>query len=112
MQIFVVIPFIKQQNNTYQLNGEKWDVELGHLPAFGWTMLFSHPLHIIDIGMPTFFQALEPKTTRLHWKQICVLALHLFFSFLLFNYLLFKCHSVELLIKGITPQICMLCFVL
>ena len=27
------------QATKQQLNSEKWDVELGHLPAFGWTML-------------------------------------------------------------------------
>ena len=41
-----------------QLNGEKWDVEVGHLCAFGWAMLFSCPVigrllawqwHVIDV---------------------------------------------------------------
>ena len=36
MQIFMVIPFFKPQNN-----GEKWNVELGYLLAFGWATLFS-----------------------------------------------------------------------
>ena len=33
MQTVGVITFIKLQNDKQQLNGENWDVELGHLSA-------------------------------------------------------------------------------
>ena len=53
MRIFGVIPFIAlcdyRKTLKQQLNGEKWAAELGHLPAFGWALLFSCPvLGIID----------------------------------------------------------------
>ena len=42
MRIFGVIRFIDYKTTLRrQLNGEEWDVELGNLSAFGWTMLFN-----------------------------------------------------------------------
>ena len=38
MQIVGVIAFIKLQNDKPQLNGEKWDVELGRLSACAWSL--------------------------------------------------------------------------
>ena len=46
-----------------QLNSEEWDVELGHLSAFGWAVLFSCPVfgrmlkvtcRILTTGMEIF----------------------------------------------------------
>ena len=57
--IYIYI-YISSNKMTHkqQLNGEKWDVELGHLSAFGWAVLFSCPvlgtmlawqLHVIGV---------------------------------------------------------------
>ena len=64
VQIYRAILFIyiyissNKMTHKQQLNGEKWDVELGHLSAFGWAVLFSCPvlgtmlawqLHVIGV---------------------------------------------------------------
>ena len=43
-----------------QLKGEQWDVELGHLPAFGWSVLFF-----------AFFVSIMRKVEGGSFKSIC-----------------------------------------
>ena len=57
--------------------------------------------------MPTFFPAADTETTELDEKQVSIAVLHLIFHSLTVAQVLFC--SLK---KGITPKICMVCFVL
>ena len=46
MQIFRVNPLF--QATKQQLNGEKCNLELRHLSAFGWAILFSCPVQCLE----------------------------------------------------------------
>ena len=51
MRIFGVIPLSSYKTALkQQLNGEKWYVDLGHLPAFGRCVLFSFPVGWKNVG--------------------------------------------------------------
>ena len=54
-----------------QLNGEKWDAELGHLSAFGWAMQFSCPLLVRNTSSS------RPKLCILLFVCLFVFCLHL-----------------------------------
>ena len=62
MQLFLVIPFIKLQNNTVkQKNYEKWDGELSYLSVFwlSYTAFVSSALKNEDILLFVCFLCLD-----------------------------------------------------
>ena len=68
IQIFVVIPFVELKTTLkQQLNGEKWDVELGHLSAAGGAMLSSCPV----LGRSESWLNVNAVISTQHSSQSC-----------------------------------------